>query len=186
MDSEKYTFTTESYFEYKGVLDMYPIFFYTTYMLINNDTIQYSKVQKVSKYKTGLRILTTDRESFDIPCDQEIKRKIFGFFKCLNENTVSIDMNKVIGTAIIQFGESHFIVFMTSTSYEDFRKLVLKRIAFHFYPKDKHQIQIDHFEEFRFYIRESNIRIPLDNNSDLASALFHYNNRITVFITNGK
>lgn len=140
MQNEEYTFTTESYFEYKGVLEMYTIYFYTTYMLINSDILQYSKIQKVSKYKTGLRIITTNKDVLDIPCEQEVKRKIFNFFKCLNENSESVDLNKIIGTAVIKFGENNFLVYMKNTSYEDFRKLVLKRIAFHFYPKDKHQI----------------------------------------------
>ena len=163
MQNEEYTFTTESYFEYKGVLEMYTIYFYTTYMLINSDILQYSKIQKVSKYKTGLRIITTNKDVLDIPCEQEVKRKIFNFFKCLNENSESVDLNKIIRTAVIKFGENNFLVYMK-----------------------KHQINLEHFEEFKFFIKESKTLIPLENNSDLGGALFHFNKRLNVFITNEK
>jgi hypothetical protein len=184
--SEDFIYTIDSYFEYKGNLELHTIYFYTTYLVINNDTIPYTKILKVSKYKTGLRILTVDKDFFDIPCEQDLKRQIFGLFKCLNENAEQVDPKTIIGTAILHFGGHYFIVHMRNSSYEDFRRIVLKRIAFHFYPKERNQILLEHFEEFRFFIKDQNIKIPLENSSDLGSALFHFNSRLVVHIKHKK
>lgn len=176
----------ESYFEYRGIKAYHKILFYMTYFLINNDLIPYSRIFKVSKDRQGFRILTIEKELFDIHCERDIKREIFDFFKCLNEKAEEVDPKNIIGTAVLQFGGHYFIVHIRNLSYEDFRSLVLKRIAFHFFSREKNQIILKHFKKFRLFIKDNNFFIPLENSSDLVSALFHYNNRLVVHIKHQK
>lgn len=183
---EDFLYTIDSYFEYKGSLELHTIYFYTSYLMINNDTIPYTKILKISKYKTGLRILTVEKDIFDIPCEQDLKRKIFEIFKCLHDNAEEVDIKNIIGTSILHFGEQSFIIYLKNSSYEDFRRRVFKRIAFHFYPKDRNQILLEHFDEFKFFIKENNIKIFIENSSDLGSALFHFNFRLVVHIKHQK
>lgn len=178
-------YTIESYFEYKEILDMHTIYFYSTYMLINDDRIFYTKLSKVAKYKTGLR-LTIENQILDIPCEQDIKRLVFQFFKSVSESTEIIDLTHIIGTAILHFGGHYFLIYLSNSSYADFRKMMLKRIAFYFFPHDKNKILLEQFDDFKFYVKDGNNLIPLENNSDLGSALFHFNFRLNVYVKYAK
>ena len=145
-------YTIESYFEYNEVHDMYAINFYSTFMMINDNRIFYTKLSKVAKYKTGLRF-TIENQIMDIPCEKDIKRLVFQFFKNVSENTEIIDLTHIIGTAILHFGGHYFLIYLSNSSYGDFRKMMLKRIAFYFFPHDKNKILLEQFDDFVKYVK---------------------------------
>ncbi|EQB61511.1 hypothetical protein NAPIS_ORF00915 [Vairimorpha apis BRL 01] len=131
-------YTIESYFEYNEVLDMYAINFYSTFMMINDNRIFYTK------------LFTIENQIMDIP--------LFQFFKNVSENTEIIDLTHIIGTAILHFGGHYFLIYLSNS------KLLL------FFPHDKNKILLEQFDDFKFYVKDGNILIPLENNSDLGNS----------------
>ncbi|EQB61512.1 hypothetical protein NAPIS_ORF00916 [Vairimorpha apis BRL 01] len=129
-------YTIESYFEYNEVLDM----------------IFYTKLSKVAKYKTGLRF-TIENQIMDIPCEKDIKRLVFQFFKNVSENTEIIDLTHIIGTAILHFGGHYFLIYLSNSSYGDFRKMMLKRIAFYFFLMIKIKFYLNNLMILNFMLK---------------------------------
>jgi hypothetical protein len=182
-DINNFIYKLESYFDFDDILDTHIVYFYNNRMVINSSPITYTKISRVTKYKDGLKIGLIDKNIIDIPCEQDIKRKIFSLFRNLSECVEIIDPSAIIGSVILEFGDLNFVVYLRNTSYEEFRKILLKRLACYFYPRFKeNNIDLDHYEDFKFFIKDNNKLIPIENSSDLGGALFHFNFRLKVLI----
>lgn len=178
-----FIYKLESYFEFEDVLDTHIVYFFNNKLVVDSTPVGYNRISKVTKYKNGLRISMIDKSVLDIPCEQALKRQVFMLFKNLSECTEIIDPSAIIGSVLMEFGDLNFVVYLRNSSYEEFRKILLKRLAFYFYPRLKESnIDLEHYDDFKFYVRDDKLLIPIENSSDLGSALFHYNYRMRVFI----
>ncbi|KAF9764452.1 hypothetical protein NGRA_0562 [Nosema granulosis] len=178
-----YIYKLESYFEFDDILDTHIVYFFNNKLVVNSTSVGYNKISKVTKCKNGLRISMIDKTVIDIPCEQTIKKQIFLLFKNLSECTEIIDPAAITGSVVMEFGDLYFVVYLRNSSYEEFRKILLKRLAFYFYPRFKeNNIDLEHYDDFKFYVRDDKILIPIENSSDLGSALFHFNYRLKVYI----
>jgi hypothetical protein len=145
--------------------------------------IDYNEISRIAKRKECLRIDFRKGGSIEVPCDDGAKREIFRIFKMKKLGINWLNMKNITGIVLVEFADLNFLVPLFNNSFGSFREKVIKRIGGHFFPMQSMEfVTLDDYDEFAFYVKRGERLVVLENDEDLACALFYFERRLEVLI----
>jgi hypothetical protein len=185
---DKPLIVVRSKYEFKDRYQEYTTSFYTDRLKIEHKDhrpteIDYSEISRIAKRKEHVRIDFKKGGFINVPCDDGARKEIFRIFKMKKLGINWLNMRDITGMVVIEFADLNFLIPLFNNSFGCFREKVIKRIGGHFFPMQSMEfVSLDDYDEFSFFVRKGNRLIVLENDEDLACALFYFDRKLEVLI----
>ncbi|KAM0672724.1 hypothetical protein CWI42_110440 [Ordospora colligata] len=179
--------TIKSKYEFKSkVLEYSTHFCLDKFVVMHKDRlmgeIPYESILKIEKRKKGLKFEISGGSCLRIPCESEKKNKIFQMFKNKRSGAI-LNRNDIVGVAFVQFADLKFLVPLEGSSFNNFKRSVIRRIGGHFLPSQSLDfVSLEHYNEFVLYIIYNDAYVMLESDDDFVCALMYFDNKLNVIV----